>query len=97
MKLTELVEASTSRTALKNDSDKSQMADKANDLSMLVTKVRDAVGLEAKKSAAKAMASHFRVGGKEKYLVSVEKCKTPGQVDWLAYNATLKGEGKGVK
>lgn len=97
MKLVDIFETVMDRAGLKKEGKKSEMAAKAANLKSSLDKVRDAEGLEAKKSAAKAMAKYFKVGGADQFVAKVDKATTPGQVDGLAYNAALKGEGKGAK
>lgn len=81
----------------KAQEDKKKVAAKASDLSSVLDAVKSATTLEDKKAAANKLAAAFTAGGKDKFLKSVANCKTPGDVDKLAYNAALKGEGHGTK
>lgn len=102
MKLSELREnaapAKTARTKrAEAQEQKKKRAEKASDLSGVLNDVKNATDLDSKKAAARKLASAFTAGGKDKFLASVDACKTPGAVDVLAYNAALKGEGHGTK
>lgn len=97
MKLRELAEAIMYKSGFKKEGEKALNATKAADLVSDLDKVRDEKDLGKKKDAAKVMAKHFKVGGKEKFLSSLDAAKTAAEVDKLAYNAALKGEGKGTK
>jgi hypothetical protein len=102
MKLTELREASDNAKAIRTKRAEAQAqnkkrAEKASDLSGVLDQVKKATDLDSKKAAARKLALAFTAGGKDKFLKSVDNCKTPGDVDRLAYNAALKGEGHGTK
>ena len=93
----QLCEATSHVGNLKKEEEKKSKASKAADLETELNAVRDEKDLEKKKTAARAMAKHFKVGGESKFLAAVDAAKTPAAVDQLAYNAALKGEGKGTK
>ena len=97
MKLAYLAEMIINRRDLKNDNSKTVMGNNAADMTTLLSKLRDTKDLDGKKAIAHQMAANFKVGGRDAFKANVDKCKTPGEVDKLAYNAALKGEGKGVK
>jgi hypothetical protein len=96
MKLSTIYEGSGRVSTLKKDSAKAAVADKAADLSALLNAVKLASGLDEKKAAARKLADGFKVGGKDKFLTSLGKCSSSKDVDFLCYNAALKGEGNGV-
>jgi hypothetical protein len=97
MKLAEIAEGFVSRSSLRKDAQRSAVAGRAADLSALAQRVWEVKDLEQKKAAAREMASAFELGGQDKFLAAVNQCVSGSQVDKLAANAMLKGEGKGAK
>ncbi len=91
-----LEESVITRTDLKKDEKKAKMGEKAVDLKPYLDKIKAAKSLEDKKTLSKEMAQHFKVGGKENFIQKIERAKTPGEVDWISYQAALAGEGKKV-
>jgi hypothetical protein len=81
----------------KYDSKVTKMAARAAPLDVHLTNIRDAKTLEEKKEAAIAMANDFEVGGRDNFIKAIEGATKPMDIDRIAYNAALKGEGLGTK
>lgn len=83
-------------TSIGPDPDAESVKSRAVDLKLYLDRLKKTADFEEKKQIARAMSSAFKAGGKEKFLRSLERVRTPAEVDVLAYNAALKGEGHGV-
>lgn len=89
-------ESTITRRSLRGDAQRSIIAQKAIDLQPHLDKIRDEKNFEAKKLLALDMAQAFTAGGREKFLVSIQRARTPNEIDAIAYNAEMKGKGMGV-
>jgi hypothetical protein len=81
----------------KRDAKNQKMALKANDLGKYARSIWLESDLEAKKALAIEMANHFEVGGKQKFIDSVNGTTSSAALDTLVSNAMLKGEGMSTK
>jgi len=81
----------------KRDSKVNKMAGSAANLQALVQAVWAEKEFAIKQIRALEMADAFEVGGKEDFVKAVFEQKTNADIDRLATNAMLKGEGMSTK
>lgn len=81
----------------KSDSKNAKMAEKSTDMSQYLNLISLEMNLDKKKILAIEMAEHFTVGGKENFIESITNTKSVNDVDRIAFNAVLKGEGLSSK
>lgn len=81
----------------KKDAIANKIAEKAIPLDVHLSNIRDAKTLEEKKIHAIAMANDFQAGGKDAFILAVGRATKMTDIDRLAYNAALKGEGMSTK
>jgi len=81
----------------KADVKANKIASKATDMKPFLKRINDEMDLEKAKAIAIEMAEHFTAGGIEKFKESVLQITSRDKLLFLAYNASLKGEGMSTK
>lgn len=81
----------------RQDAQVARVAAKATDMKSFLDRINAEPDLEKAKLIAIEMAGGFTAGGVEKFKDSVSKITTRDKLLFLAYNASLKGEGMSTK
>lgn len=81
----------------KLDKKVAKQAEKASDLKVFLDRVKAELDLEKAKVIATEMASSFTAGGADQFRENVAKVTSRNKLLSLVYNASLKGEGMGIK